>query len=385
VFRGIFQTKHMSADLPRGDIDEPKRNELISRGYCPVSGWALDAATPLRAVLLTLDDRVIATVDPNLARPDIAAHFSGVPHAATCGWKVVLDLRQHLKNRAVLGITALTATGDAIPLANVDIQLQGEPEGARRTRCVFTIVQNEARYLPIWLSYYSRHFDATDIFLLDHNTTDGSTTGLGDRCHVVPVHRDTSFDHYWLKDTVESFQSFLLRSYETVLFVEADEFVVANPSRYDGLGDYIRRMPGPMARCLGFEVVHYPEEPALQFDQPLLAQRGYWHGSRAYSKTLISRIPLTWVAGFHDTLFPLSPSPDPDLILAHLHRVDFEYCRARHEAAVRRKWSEADVARGHGRQSRIFEPEQFRRWFYEDADLENAPRDRIPDVFRKEF
>jgi hypothetical protein len=371
--------------LPCGGIDEPKRGELITRNCIPVYGWALDAAAPLRAVLLTLDDQVIATATLDIARPDLGTVFPGLPHAATCGWYVVLDLRQHLQDRAVLGITALTAAGDAIPLANVEIRLQGEPEGARRPRCVFSMVQNESHYLPIWLSYYGRHFDAADIFVLDHNTTDGSTTGLEDRCHVIPIHRDMSFDNYWIKGTIESFQSFLLKSYETVLYADADEFVIANPSLYEGLGDYIQRMRGPLARCLGFEVVHYPEEPALRFDQPLLAQRHYWHRSRAYSKTLISKIPLTWAVGLHGTLLPLSGPPDPDLILAHLHRVDFEYCQARHVATAHRKWNEADVARGHGRQSRIFEPEPFRRWFYEDADLEGAPREPIPEVYRKAF
>lgn len=375
----------MNIGLPCGGIDEPIGDELLSPACCRVAGWALDAAAPLRAVLITLDDQVIATASPGFARPEIAGRFPGVPHAATCGWQVVLDLRPYPQGHAALGITALTAAGDAVPLATVEIGLRREPGAGCRPRCVFTIVQNEARYLPVWLSYYGRHFHPEDIFVLDHNTTDGSTTGLEGRCNVVQVHHGMSYDSYWIKSTVERFQSFLLQSYQTVLFAEVDEIVMAGPSRYDGLADYIQRMPGAIARCRGFEVVQDRAEPALRFDQPLLKQRAYWHPSPSYSKPLLSRVPLTWYAGFHDTWHPPGPAPDPDLVLVHLHRVDFEYCRARHEAVARRPWNEADVARGHGRQSRIFEAEEFEKWFYEDADYANAPRERIPDVFRKVF
>ena len=39
-----------------------------------------------------------------------------------------------------------------------------------RTRAAFTIVQNEPDWLPVWLRYYSRHFDARDLFVLDHDS-----------------------------------------------------------------------------------------------------------------------------------------------------------------------------------------------------------------------
>ena len=46
---------------------------------------------------------------------------------------------------------------------------------AGRRAAVFTIVQNEPVFLPIWERYYQRHFDRDDIFVLDHDSTDPTT------------------------------------------------------------------------------------------------------------------------------------------------------------------------------------------------------------------
>ena len=366
-----------------GTIEEPRRDDRVGRSNFLVSGWALDAVAPVQAVLLTLNGQMVATVAPHLPRPDLAVQHPDLPHAATCGWRVTLDLSREPAGPAELGLTALTVAGHAVRLAAVEITLTADPPGAARPACAFTIVQNESLFLPRWLAYYGRHFDPADLYVLDHGSTDGSTTGLEARCQVIRVHRSVSFDHYWLKRTVERFQAFLLKSYETVLFAEADEFILPHPGRYRGLADFIQRMPGPLARCTGFEVVHDPSEPALRPDEPLLRQRAYWHPAPAYAKTLLARVPLSWVVGFHEVIDPPSPAPDPDLVLAHLHRVDFELCRARHEATARRRWSAADVEKGLGFQSRIFEPAAFAQWFYQDADQHNGPRQRVPEPFRE--
>jgi Glycosyl transferase family 2 len=250
-----------------------------------------------------------------------------------------------------------------------------------RKRAVFTIVQNEPVFLPLWLQYYSRYFDRSDIYVLDHDTSDASTEGIGSRCNLLSVHREKSFDHAWLRSTVAAFQVSLLQSYETVLFAEADEFVLADPRSYTGLDDYIERLPNQVGRCTGFEVVHYPdEEPSLRFDQPVLAQRRYWHSSRWYCKPLLSTVPLSWSIGFHfDPAFP-DLQPDPSLVLVHLHRVDYESCRARHRGTAARNWNEYDVQAGYGRQNRFVEGEAFDTWFF--GGFDDGERELIPETIK---
>ena len=257
-------------------------------------------------------------------------------------------------------------------------------EKSTRDRAVFTVVQDEAVLLPVWLDYYQRYFEAGDMYVLDHGSADGCTSGLGSRCHVLPVHRELSFDHTWLRSVVESFQRFLLRSYETVLFAEVDELVVADPDCYDGLDTYISHMATRSARCLGYNVTHSPGEQPLRFDRPLLAQRGHWHPSRLYSKRLLSRVPLRWSRGFHEEYDEPGGPPDPRLVLVHLHRIDFDSCLARHRASAARSWNPDDVAAGRGAHNRVFEPEAFERWFRSGGDLDGPP-EPIPERFRKLF
>src|SRR5436190_17272313 len=49
------------------------------------------------------------------------------------------------------------------------------PRREHRRRAALTMVQNEAVFLPIWLRYYSRFFGPDDLYVLDHDTSDGST------------------------------------------------------------------------------------------------------------------------------------------------------------------------------------------------------------------
>ena len=248
-----------------------------------------------------------------------------------------------------------------------------------RKCAAFTIVQNEPVFLPLWLRYYGRYFDRTDLYVLDHNSDDGSTAGPWAHCNLLRVHRDKSFDHAWLNGTVAAFQAFLLRSYERVLFAESDEIVAADPAHYAGLDDYIERCHDPVTRCTGFEVVHYPdEESALRFDRPILAQRRYWHASRMYCKPLLSSVPMSWSLGFHEAPGFPDLQPDPSLLLLHLHRVDYDACVAHHRATAARNWNEHDVQAGNGSQNRLVEGDDaFKTWFFRGSD--NGGRELIPE------
>ena len=353
----------------------------MARGVARVSGWVFDEAGLLESALLVVDSGSGAQVRLGVWRPDVGEAYPSTPHASSSGFEGTVDLRAVASGTARIAL--LVRLGDATwrEAAAVEVQISAPTRGrdGARARAAFTIAQNEPVMLPLWLKYYGRYFDPDDLYVLDHDSTDGSTAGL-DGCHVVPVHRQ-AFDHHWLKSTVELFQAFLLRSYDAVLFAEADEFVLADPRQYTGLDDYIARLARPSARCAGFNVVHQPEEPSLRFDAPLLAQRRCWHASLLYSKRLLSRIPLHWSEGFHLEYSAPDDPPDPGLLLVHLHRVDYDTCLARHRAAAARDWKEDDVLRGLGAQNQIVESHEFDEWFYRGADLD-APRELIPEHIR---
>jgi len=254
----------------------------------------------------------------------------------------------------------------------------------KRPAAAFVIVQNEPVWLPIWFDYYSKHVGARNVFVLDHDSTELGLPAVKDvesrGATVVPVHRDFSYDHGWLRDTVERFQAFLLQSYSTVLFAEVDEFLIS--SLPGGLAEFLFTAPwASHARAQGYNVVHHTdEEPPLNWTKrPLLAQRKYWHPSRLYSKTIVAREPLHWTPGFHD-IQGGGDRPNPNLFLAHLHRIDWTYVRAKHQEQARRKWNDNDRLIGAGVQNRVVDDAGLTEYFYHDADL--GPREEIPELIR---
>jgi Glycosyl transferase family 2 len=232
------------------------------------------------------------------------------------------------------------------------------------SRAVLTIVKNEPIFLPIFLRYYGQFFAADDSHVLDHGTTDGSTDIGGFTREPV----DHPFvDHSWMRDTVQARQHELLESYEYVLFCDVDEIIAPNPTKYDGLGDYIDRMTADYVNCRGVEVLHQKDtEPPIDLDRPVLDQRGWWFRNYIYSKPLLSRVPLHWVPGFHHRDDGTS-NQDLDLLLIHLHRMDYELCWARHHFRNALEWNDSDIYLRSGYQNRIVADTEFEHWFYNDT------------------
>lgn len=239
---------------------------------------------------------------------------------------------------------------------------------ANPRRAVITIVHDEAVFLPIWLRYYSRHFAADDIYVLDHETSDGSTDREG--FVRIPVERE-NVDHTWMMQTIQSLQHDLLeRGYDAVLVTDVDEIVAPDP-RHGSLGDYLDRFEEDFVNCLGYEVLHLPGEAELDLARPLFEQRHWWFANDGYSKPALARVPMEWEPGFHSRA-DAEMNLDPDLRLIHLHRMDYSVCLARHLKRQRLEWAERDLAAGWADHNRIAEAEAFRSWFYEDSCFEEA-------------
>jgi hypothetical protein len=253
----------------------------------------------------------------------------------------------------------------------------------RRTRAMVTIVHNEPVFLPLWLGYYGRYFAPQDIYVLDNETTDGSTQRDG--FVRVPVAHDR-VDHGWMVQTVEAFQRELLGRYDIVVFTDVDELISPVPE-WGTLGEYLDRFDEEWVNCLGYEILHKRRtEPPLRRDEPVLDQRRWWFHNDGYDKAAIATVPMHWRPGFHgraDFHFNL----DPDLRLIHLHRMDFDICRERHRTRSRRSWDERDAREGWAAHNRIADGERFERWFDEDSSfpgVEMKPEE-IPAAWRGRF
>ena len=230
---------------------------------------------------------------------------------------------------------------------------------------MLTIVHNEPVFLPIWLGYYSRFFAPTDIYVLDNDSTDGSTAAGG--FVRVPAPHDR-VDAAWTARTIERLQHELIERYDVVLVCDVDEIVAPVPE-WGTLGDYLDGFREEWVNCLCYEVLHVREREApIALHKPILAQRGHWFPNDAYDKAAIATVPMAWTPGLHaraDHAF----NPDPDLRLIHLHRMDYDVCYERHRERARRGWAERDVAEGWAAHNRITDRADFDRWFAHDTNV----------------
>jgi hypothetical protein len=241
----------------------------------------------------------------------------------------------------------------------------------RRRRAVITIVRNEPEFFPIWLSYYSRFFAADDIYVLDHDTTDGSTSLPG--FVRIPVSHPT-FDITWLLEQITTLQHRLLADYDVVVVCDVDEIIAPDPaSATPDLGTYLDRMNEPFVNCIGYQVLHQPDvEPPIDFGRPLLAQRGWWYRDPLYNKPLIATTPMQWIGGFHRRADNVNRF-DPDLRLIHLHHLDVERCFWRHVSRANFTHATQDLESGLGWHNRISDRAGFDRWFFDKRNLDGTP------------
>jgi hypothetical protein len=230
----------------------------------------------------------------------------------------------------------------------------------KKKSAVFTIVKNENYFLPIWIKHYKKYFDESDMYILDHQSNDGSTNNLS--VNVVLVTNELAFDHQWLVNTVQNFQKELLEKYECVVFAESDELIYSIEKPLNEIIlDLINNPSEDYITCIGYEVIEMKGETSLNQSDEIFKNRNYWFKYSNYDKTLISKIPLTWCWGFHHVNGKII-NQSHGLYMTHLHRVDFEMMLKRHEDRAK-KWNLKNDGDGVGFQHRIGDREGVMDYF----------------------
>ena len=257
--------------------------------------------------------------------------------------------------------------------------------GASKRRALITVVHNEPVFLPIWLGYYSRFFAPDDLYVIDNETTDGSTD-IGGFVRIPGQYDPVASGNV---NAVEKLQHQLLEGeYDVVLVTDVDEIVTPTPE-WGTLGEYMDEFAEWFVTCIGYELLHMidREEP-YDPSRPILDQRGYWFANGAYNKSALATEPMSWVPGFHHRTDERL-NYDPDLRLIHLHRMDYEICRARHLSRMDDAWSELDREEVLSVSKWPAAGGDFERWFYEDSGFEDdgvhIAVERIPESFRGLF
>lgn len=205
---------------------------------------------------------------------------------------------------------------------------------------VITYVYNESVNLPIWLKHYGSNFGAHNLYVVDRESTDGSTQDIGD-ANRIRVPR-SQFDEHRKTGLLTSLHRSLLHEFDTVIYTDCDEIIVPDPTLYSSLADYVARMSGDYVSGVGLNIHHViSREPPLDLSQPVLNQRRYGCFVSAGCKMLISRTPINWLPGFHCSDKP--PRIDSDLFIMHLKYMDYGIAMARQKINRETEWSEASL------------------------------------------
>jgi len=214
----------------------------------------------------------------------------------------------------------------------------------------FTVTRNEKTYLPIWVKNSLRNFSPEDIYILDHQSSDGSTefaASLG--CNVETIYPPENPGAPWFVQRIKEKQRELLENYDWVLFAETDEFILPRKGKtFHDIVNEVEGTPYDTLRCCGVDIVQdYKIEPNLSFapGEDLLEKRSrcvmyYPPGNlriksektrMTYSKPNLSRAPTDWSLGFHwvksgaDRIMMRE-----DLFLVHCHFLDVREADRRH-------------------------------------------------------
>eukprot|EP01034_Spumella_vulgaris_P025310 gene25310-31753_t len=211
---------------------------------------------------------------------------------------------------------------------------------------MITITHNEEKLFPVWIRYHMRHFHPSDIYVLDHITTDNST-------HPSKIPRGVNVMHLegnrytmpvlFRSQVIKVYQDRLLRSgYKCVLFSDTDEIVIPHPTVYPkGLGDYLTKFAADTSReyhrVTAWELGHMSwgngskssQEPPLDWSRSVLAQRRFFAHDTVYNKPLLTKMPMTYRPGFHRVYhikLDRNIPTDTDLIMFHLRSMDQTFC-----------------------------------------------------------
>ena len=196
----------------------------------------------------------------------------------------------------------------------------------------FVMVRDEPEMLPVWLRYYTRFVNSSDIYIFDHSTCDGSIEEArrSFSFNLERLDHPVAYDIPWYTEYVKAKQKELLQSYQVVIFAEVDEILWC-PYGLDKLLKDFASGSESQLRALGHELLHLTHEKPMNFGKEIVSQRMYWSRAQLFDKTLISKIPLDWTGGFHNVKGIEQPVDGKNLRLMHLHYADIDHVRKKYE------------------------------------------------------
>jgi hypothetical protein len=186
---------------------------------------------------------------------------------------------------------------------------------------VITMARDEGPMLRRWVDHYAAQVGAEHVLVVDDNSADGSTDDLPCPVLRIPHLRKRGFETSRM-GLLAGVSAGLLEAYDAILFCDADEFVVADPTRHESLRHFAAARPGRSAiGFLGLNVIHdQAREDALDLGRPLLQQRAFAKFLPLMCKPGLKWVPASWAHASHGILCPFEV--DPELFMFHMKFAD---------------------------------------------------------------
>lgn len=173
--------------------------------------------------------------------------------------------------------------------------------------------------------------------------------------------------------------------------MQADEFILVNASATDpsnprvgsgrpplSLAAYAATLDPaqrPIVETVGWEAFQAEYETEMAWDkEPWLTQRSLMRQNEESHKPVMLSTTVAFCFGFHALCCGNCPVPvtDPRLLLVHLHRLDYNFTKARHQRRAKDKWNPKDVERGYSAHQLVVEGQAFDDFYYHCATLSNT-------------
>lgn len=169
--------------------------------------------------------------------------------------------------------------------------------------CALTMVRNDEFYLRKWVAYYGAELGMENLYVY----LDGKDQEIPDWCPGVNVEAVDKIPGQVVEaekgrlDFLSARAADLLKVYDLVIGVDADEFLIVDPKLGLSLSEYLDKADIKVSMSgLGVDVgQHTGEEGDIRTDDTFLNQRHYARLSTRYTKPCVIAKPVRWGRGFH--------------------------------------------------------------------------------------
>ena len=169
--------------------------------------------------------------------------------------------------------------------------------------CALTMVRNDEFYLRKWVAYYGHELGMENLYVY----LDGKDQEIPDWCPGVNVTAVDKIPGQVVEaekgrlDFLSAKAAELLKTYDLVIGVDADEILIVDPKLGLSLVEYLTKADIDVSLSgLGVDVgQHTGQEGDIRSDDTFLNQRHYARLSTRYTKPCVIARPVRWGRGFH--------------------------------------------------------------------------------------